>query len=241
MKKLLSCLVLAISFSPSYAQKYDMSEKLINSAHQRSTYYMTDSLFDLGMKFDEFLLKADRKIPVIVHSHGCGGVSSHDQLLKGFYTSIGYYFVMLDFHKRGDASASCIGSSYHGDPMTRFPARLVELVNHIKTLRIHGFEKIYATGHSEGGAIVQFLQRGVDGVIIHASACAPLPPHIDNRQIKTLHLVSDNDAEATHRGHQHTCLPRSNYTAVTSKLASHSPLAEPIWREKIKEFLASIN
>lgn len=216
-----------------------MSEQLINSAHLRSTYYTKDSVFDFGMKFDEFLMSTDRSVTVVVHSHGCGGVSPYDQLLKGFYTSIGYYFVMLDFHKRGDATASCLGSSYHGNPKTRFPARIRELVNHIQVLRANGFEKIFATGHSEGGAIVQFLQEGVDGVIIHASACVPLPPHVDNSQLKTLHLISDNDPEATHRGHKHTCSSRANYTAVTSKINSHSPLAEPIWREKIKEFMTS--
>jgi pimeloyl-ACP methyl ester carboxylesterase len=240
MKTKLLSLILAVSSSIAVAQQYDTSDQIINTAHHRSTYYMKDSVFDFGMKFDEFSAKADRSIPVIVHSHGCGGVFADDHLLRSFYTGRGYYFVMLDFHKRGDATASCSGNSYHGDAQTRFPARVKELISHIRVLRANGFEKIYATGHSEGGAVVQMLQRNVDGVIIHSSACAQFPPgSIDNSKVRTLHLVSDNDRLATHRGNPHTCPPRPNYTAVTSKAASHNPLIEPIWRDKIKEFLSA--
>lgn len=246
MKKLLLSLLLAISATSAVAQQYDMSEQLINSAHQRSTYYMKDSLFDMGGKFDEFLASADRNVPVIVHSHGCSGVGSYDQLAKGFYTSLGYYFVMLDFHKRGDASPSCTGGdkggfSYHGDLKTRLPARFQELRNHIQTLRKAGFKTIYATGHSEGGMVVQLISGGVDGVVIHSMSCTPLPPHLDNSQVKTLHLVSFNDPLLTRPGIKHTCAPRPNYTAVTSQAATHSSLAEPLWREKIKEFMTATN
>ncbi len=244
MKKLLLSLLLAISATSAVAQQYDMSEQVINTAHQRSTYYMKDSTFDFGVKFDEFLASADRNIPVVVHSHGCAGIGEYDHLAKGFYTSLGYYFIMLDFHKRGDATAACTGGaqsgfSYHGDLKTRLPARIKELASHISTLRSNGFKTVYATGHSEGGMIVQFLQGGVDGVVIHSMACVPLPPHIDTKNVRTLHLVSLNDPLLGRSNGREVCTNRPNYTAVTSQAGTHSSLAEPLWREKIKEFIVN--
>ena len=244
MKKFLSSLLLAICASSVLAQQYDMSEQMINTAHQRSTYYMKDSVFDLGVKFDEFIDKADKNIPVIVHSHGCGGIYTDDQLLKGFYTGLGYYFVMLDFHKRGDATASCAGGEkggfiYHGDLKTRLPARIKELENHISTLRSNGFKTVYATGHSEGGMVVQYLQSGVDGIVIHSMGCVPLRSHIDTKNVRTLHLVSLNDPLLGIQKGREVCTNRPNYTAVTSQRVTHSALAEPLWREKIKEFMSS--
>lgn len=244
MRQLFTLLFSLLLTSSAYGQKYDMSDEIIKSAPLRSTYYTKASAFDFGNSYDDFIAKADRSVPVVVHSHGCAGIGTYDQLAKSFYTDLGYYFVLLDFHKRGDATASCSGGesggfAYHGDLRTRLPARIKELVANINALRNHGFKTIYATGHSEGGIVVQFLQKDVDGVIIHSMACAhDVQSRYDTRNVRTLHLVSLNDPLLGRSSGKEVCTDRPNYTAIISKARTHSSFAEPIWGEKIKEFLS---
>jgi hypothetical protein len=49
--------------------------------------------------------------------------------------------------------------------------------------------------------------------------------------------VSFNDPLLDKRNAPHTCDHRPNYTTVTSRVASHGPLADSSWAEKIKDFL----
>lgn len=224
---------------------YDMSEELIKSAHTRSKYYLTSSFFDFGVGYQEFTEKADKTKGLIIHSHGCSGVGKDESEIRSFYTKLGFYVVILDFLKRGDAKASCTVSNsvltYHDSVFLRLPPRVKELQNHVNLLREAGFEKIYITGHSEGGMVVQNFPDEVSGAIIHSMFCIPLVVHANNLNTRYLHLVSFNDPLLTRPGMSHVCNNRPNYTTATSRVASHGPLADPSWPEKIRNFLGLAN
>lgn len=243
MKHSIIALLLVAYSTPSIAQTYDMSNDIINKSHLRSSYYTTKSLIDSGFNYEEFIKTVDKTKPTVVHSHGCSGISSDDMNLKHFYTGLGFNFVMLDFHKRGDASASCTtnggGFVYHGNTRTRLPPRLKELEHHIDILKKNGISTIYATGHSEGGMVVQYLQENVTAAVIHSMSCVPKFGNIDNSKIKYLHLVSINDPLLTRPGLRFKCEGYSNFTTAHSKVRSHEALADPSWESKIKEFLTT--
>jgi predicted alpha/beta-fold hydrolase len=241
MKRSIIALALMASAIPTMGQTYDMSNDIIDKSHLRSSSYTTKSLIDFGFNFEEFIKRADKTKPTVIHSHGCSGVSSDDLDLKNFYTGLGFNFVMLDFHKRGDASASCTsngGFTYHADTRKRLPPRLKELEHHVNVLKKNGIAIIYATGHSEGGMVVQYLQENVNAVVVHSMSCVPKFENIDNSKIKYLHLVSLNDPLLTRPGLRFKCEGYSNFTTVHSKVFSHRALADPEWESKIKEFLA---
>jgi len=238
MKTSLLAAIGALFFVFLPVRAYDTSEKTIESSHLRSKYFEKPAFFDSGMNYDEFIAKADKKRGVVVHSHGCSGVKSDDYTLKNFYTELGFYFVLLDFHKRGDASPSCtvIGGTlvYHDSIIRRVNARTQELKNHVDKLRKEGFDRVFITGHSEGGMVVQGFSDDVDGAIIHSMLCMPFAASYNNVKNRYLHLVSLNDPAIAGRGAPHTCHDRPNYTTVTSRVASHAPLADSSWREKIR-------
>lgn len=235
--------VLFLVWMPAHA--YDTSEKIIDSSHLRSKYFEKPAFFDSGMNYDEFIAKADKKRGVVVHSHGCSGVKSDDYTLKNFYAELGYYFVLLDFHKRGDASPSCTVSGgvlvYHDLMARRLSVRILELKNHVDKLRQEGFDRIFITGHSEGGMVVQGFSDDIDGAIIHSMLCMPYATSYNNVKNRYLHLVSLNDPAIAGRGAPHTCHDRPNYMTVTSRVASHAPLADASWRDKIRDFLGAKN
>ena len=249
MKRLASVLCLVLS-SAVFAQPYDISDSLIVKAHERSTYFAENSFFNAGTSFEDFIKKADKTKPTVLHSHGCSGVTKDEFTLKKFYTSLGFNFVILDFVKRGDAGVCqhlVAGNSnykedskkYSDDLKYRLPARLMELEHHIKTLKENGFTKIYATGHSEGGMVVQLLQADIDGVIIHSMTCSPastkFPNNVNN---KYLHLISSNDPLLNKTpGRKFSCDDRSNYTTVIANTYSHDALSDPSWESKIKVFV----
>lgn len=222
---------------------YDMSEDLIKSSHTRSKYYLTSSFFDFGVGYQEFIEKADKTKGIVVHSHGCGGVKRDEDEIKSFYTKLGLYVVILDFHKRGDAGPSCVVTNgvhtYFGSIFSRIPPRVAELQNHVNRLREHGFERIYLTGHSEGGMVVQNFPDEVSGIVIHSMLC--IPSQANNLKNRYLHLVSLNDPFLNRPGVSHVCHHRPNYTTVTSRVASHGPFADSSWPEKIKDFLGLAN
>ena len=252
MKSYITLLLATVASFSSMAQTYDMSEEMINSSHLRSTYYTKSSLFDFGLNFDEFINTVDKTKPTVVHSHGCLGVVGTDNELKNFYTGLGFNFVMLDFHKRKDARPSCTASTttasffkYNEDPYKRVPPRVKELRHHIQILKDNGISTIYATGHSEGGMTIQLLTDDVELAVIHGMSCIPLRVKGWNSKIKYLHLVSNNDPILANFGYMalfkltYTCDDRPNYTTALSTIDSHTPLADPVWKTKIKEFLSA--
>lgn len=241
-KKILVSVALALSHLGAMSfPTYDMSDEIVKSSHTRSKYYLTSSFFDFGVGYQEFIEKSDKSKGIVVHSHGCSGVKQAEDEIRNFYTKLGFYVVILDFHKRGDARPSCTVTngimSYHDSVFLRLPPRVAELQNHVNRLREAGFEKIYLTGHSEGGMVVQNFPDEVSGLIIHSMLCIPPVAHPNNLKNKYLHLVSLNDPLLTRPGVPHVCNHRPNYTTVTSRVPSHSPFADSSWAGKIQEFL----
>ncbi len=227
------------------AQPYDISDDFISASHERSRFF--NSASGNHIEFNEFLSKTDKTKPVVIHSHGCAGIGSDEFALKDFYTSLGFGFVMLDFIKRGDASpCNHLGPSnanYKDDSLKyisnlkyRIPARVKELEHHIKLMRSNGFQTIFATGHSEGGMVVQRLSEKVNGVVVHSMTC--FPTSFDTSFNRYLHLVSVNDPLLTKTsGRQFGCTDKSHFTVVQSEVKSHAALADPLWKDQIKIFI----
>ncbi len=253
MKPILICLLAVLALTtqmPAQAQtlqggneQYDISDQIIQHSHERSKYFVKSSIFDLGMSHEEFLKVADKSKPVVVHLHGCSGIGRDEWEIKSFYTGLGFNFVLTNFLNRGDASVSCTVSNGHltylGNLQTRLPARAKELVHHIDWLRANGFGKIIVTGHSEGGMIMQVFRTSVEAVIIHSMACIPTPkpPPKENRYLQ---LVSTNDPLLDPRRGTYPCEGRpgyENFTTSLSSVASHSPFADPRWKDTVRQFL----
>ncbi len=247
MKKISLVLLLVLSLSSVQAQPYEISDQFISASHERSRYFNSSS--SNHFEFNEFLSKTEKTKPVVIHSHGCAGIGSDEFALKDFYTSLGFGFVMLDFIKRGDASpCSHLAPSnanykddslkYISDLKYRIPARVKELEHHIKLMRSNGFQTIFATGHSEGGMVVQRLSEKVNGVVVHSMTC--FPTSFDTSFNRYLHLVSVNDPLLTKTsGRQFGCSDKSNFTVVQSEVKSHAALADPLWKDQIKIFINS--
>jgi hypothetical protein len=245
MKKNSLVLLLVLILTSVQAQPYDVSEQFISTSHERSRFF--NSASGNSLEFNEFLSKTEKTKPIVIHSHGCGGIGSDEILLKDFYTSLGFGFVMLDFIKRGDASpCSHLGPSnanykdeslkYISNLKYRIPARVKELEHHIKLMRSNGFQVIFATGHSEGGMVVQRLSEKVNGVVVHSMTC--FPTSFDTSFNSYLHLVSVNDPLLTKTsGRQFGCSDKSNFTVVQSEVKSHAALADPLWKDQIKTFI----
>lgn len=234
-----------ISASSAFGQAYNISDDFINVSHERSQYFTPES--NTSLRFDDFLKKADKSKPIFIHSHGCAGVENDTFALKDFYVSLGSSFVILDFIKRGDASpCNHLGANnanykddslkYIADLKFRIPARVKELEHHIRLMRESGFKTIFATGHSEGGMVVQRLSEKVDGVIIHSMTC--FPTSLDTSFNRYLHLVSVNDPLLTKTaGRKFGCADKSNFTVVQSEVRSHAALADPSWKDEIRKFV----
>jgi predicted esterase len=247
MKNFLLLVFLALSQITVLAQPYNISDEFISTSHERSRYFNSSSSGSLA--FNDFLNRADKNKPVVIHSHGCGGVGGDEFSLKDLYASLDINFVMLDFIKRGDASpCNHLGSNnsnykddsmkYISDLKYRIPARVKELEHHVKLMRKNGFQTIFVTGHSEGGMVVQRLSEKVNGVIVHSMTC--LPTSFDTSFNRYLHLVSINDPLLTKTsGRQFGCTEKSNYTVVQSEVKSHAALADPLWKDQIKIFITN--
>lgn len=248
MKKILSILLVAIPtlcYSQGFVQgkeTYDMSVEMTDGAPFRSTFFTYDKFFPSGA--ETFAERADKSLPVVIHLHGCGGVTGSDQTVRQFYSNLGMHFIMTDFHRRKDASPGCALSGntvvFHGNPDTRWPARRKELESHIIWLHLNGFHKIIVTGHSEGGIIAQLLNLKVDAVISHSVHCV-YPNRIryvnPEHKNKVLQVISKNDPY----GRRFTLCSddpdHDNFTSLISEVPSHEPFADNAWKDEIKKFL----
>jgi hypothetical protein len=247
MKKFLLIIFLTLIQFAVLAQPYNISDEFISTSHERSRYFNSPSSGSLTL--NDFLNKADKNKPIVIHSHGCGGIGGDEFALKDLYTSMDISFVMLDFLKRGDASpCNHLGPSnanykddsmkYISDLKYRIPARVKELEHHVKLMRNNGFQTVFVTGHSEGGMVVQRLSEKVNGVIVHSMTC--FPTSFDTSFNRYLHLVSINDPLLTKTsGRQFGCTDKSNFTVVQSEVKSHAALADPLWKDQIKIFISN--
>jgi poly(3-hydroxybutyrate) depolymerase len=248
MKNIFILLLLLLNISCAYSQPYNISDDFIAISNERSNFYIAGSSSKIGFSYKNFLENADKNKPVFIHSHGCGGIGEDESVLRDFHTMQGNNFVVLNFVNRGDAGpCTHLGSGnlnykeeslkYISDLRYRIPARLKELEHHIKLLRNAGFLKIFVSGHSEGGMVVQRLSIKVNGAIIHSMTCFPIA--MDTSLNNYLHLVSTNDPMLTKTpGRKFGCDDRSNYTVAVSDVRSHGALADASWKEKIGKFIS---
>lgn len=180
--------------SAQSAKVYDTSAAMIEGAIQRSRYHpyaLMDQwgVWARGTDLPTFLEATSREEPVLVHLHGCAGPTLDEADLVYFFTKSKVNIVVMRFLVRGDADSSCPGGPRpEGWPETRNPSRIearrLEMEKQVSWLREQGFQRIFVSGHSEGGRVVQGLKAKVDGVIISGMDCKHLEwwrPNPDNR------------------------------------------------------------
>lgn len=233
-------LFVAFNATASGYETYNTGSDIIENAHNRSQYYIAGN--NNPITYSNFVNGANKSKPVVIHLHGCGGVGPDDREIRDFYTGLGMNFVMTNFINRGDAKPSCTVNNnkltYTGNIWTRLPARGLEMHQHIKMLKEQGFDTIIVTGHSEGAMVAQFTKLPIYAVIIHSMSCIPRMNNNVNTDTKFLQLLSVNDPLLT-RGTD-SCEGKSshpNFKTIVSTLPTHSPFAEPTWKEEIKKFL----
>lgn len=173
---------------------YDTSAVLIEGAIQRSRYHphaLMDQwgVWQRGTDLPAFLEAANRADPVLVHVHGCAGLTLDEADLVYMFTKNKVNVVVMRFLVRGDAESSCPGGARpEGWPEVRNPSRIgarrLELEKQVAWLRHQGFQRIFVSGHSEGGRVAQGLKAKVEGVIISGMDCKLLEwwqPNPENR------------------------------------------------------------
>ena len=255
MQKILAMLVVLLSafnvaaqdFKPSN-EDYDISESMIKASVTRTKYFIKDSFFDISINSEEFLKDADRSKPTVIYLHGCNyeHPPSERALLK-FYLGLGFNYAATDFIKRGDAKPACIEVNgvlvVRTNLRKRIPARVLELDAHIDWLRTNGFKTIYVVGFSEGGMVIQRMQKAVDAVVIHSMTCIPLPPNAKppTDQNKYLQLISTRDPFLDRQGAV-PCEGRKGYETFSSAVGNvptHDPFSDPSWAGRIQVFLGT--
>jgi hypothetical protein len=253
MSRILSTLILILQVFSVAAQDfkptnedYDISEVMIKASVTRTKYFIKDSLFGTGIDSEEFLKDADRSKPTVIYLHGCNYDNpGYESSLLKFYLGLGFNFAATDFIKRGDATKSCVGVNgvlvVRTNLRKRIPARVLELNAHIDWLKENGFKTIYVIGFSEGGMVIQRMNKAVDAVIIHSMSCLPILPNAKppTNQNKYLQLISKNDPFLTTQGAV-SCEGRPGYESFSYAVGNaptHDPFSDPSWAVRIKQFL----
>jgi len=185
MRSLLAVTALALSVQ-SHAdttlenQFYDVSPAIINSAPERSEYYLHKYTWTEGMGTTQdvplarFLQEADRKEPVVIAVHGCA-TGAGEETLKSHFMYNGVNVVVVNFIKRG-VRPSCLRYPVKGgwpevSNPKRIKARRMELEAQVQFLKDNGFQRIWVAGHSEGGRVAMGLKAEVSGVMIFGMGC----------------------------------------------------------------------
>ena len=189
MQKIIVVLIVVLSafnvaaqdFKPTN-EDYDISESMIKASVTRTNFYIKDSFFATSINSEEFLKVADKSKPTVIYLHGCNyDYPPYERSLLKFYLGLGFNFAVTDFIKRGDAKPACIAVNgvlvVRTNLRARIPARVLELNAHIDWLKANGFKTIYVVGFSEGGMVIQRMQKVVDAAVIHAMTCIPLAPN----------------------------------------------------------------
>lgn len=189
-----------------------------------------------------FLDKAEKSKAVVLHLHGCGGQNRWDDELRKFYMeTMGYYFIYPD------SGVSCrIGNNgtyiYTADPRQRIQGRVAEARASIQWLRNNGFKRIVLTGHSEGGMVAQMTTTPVERTVIHSMGCIRGAREITPVN-QSLQLVSKGDPSLGNIPSL-SCrefLNSDKFEVILSDVKDHGPLADPLWLDKIKNFLNKEN
>lgn len=253
MRKILASLIVICStinvtaqdFKPTN-EDYDTSESMVKASVTRTKYYIQDSFFNISITSQEFLKDANRDKPTVIYLHGCNYDNpAAERALMKFYLGLGFNYAATDFIKRGDATKACVGVNgvlvVRTNYRKRLPARVLELNAHIDWLREHGFKTIYVVGYSEGGMVIQLMQKTVDAAIIHAMTCIPLPPAAKRptNENKYLQLISMRDPFLDREGTV-PCEGQQGYetfVSVVGNAPSHDPFSDPLWAGRIKQFL----
>lgn len=202
-------------------------------------FFLTYSSLGGSVEPHNFLEKAEKSKPVVLHLHGCGGQNPWDLELKKFYMeSLGYHFI---YPNSGSSCRSGKNDTYiyTADPRQRIQSRVIEVKESIEWLRKNGFKYIVLTGHSEGGMVAQMTTTPVEKTIIHSMGCIRGAREI-NPVNQTLQLVSKGDPSLGNIPSL-SCkdyLNSDKFEVVFSTVNDHGPLADSLWKDKIKDFLS---
>jgi dienelactone hydrolase len=97
------------------------------------------------------------KIPVVLHMHGCGGISSGDSRWADVYADMGYLTILPNSFRRSDRVSMCRSGGWG----YRSQLRIEEIdyaLHQISKIPWIDVNRIFLSGHSEGGNALSFYR-----------------------------------------------------------------------------------
>jgi len=184
----MAMLTMFFSVSHTFANKDPMVERTWNEG----TVYAPGNILPRTVKN----FKPKQKYPVVLYFHGCGGISTtNDVPWAKLLSSNGYLVVMPDSFARPNKKVEC-------DPRTRKRAssaeawlRVDEIVYSLKKIKEAGWADgaIFLMGHSQGAAALSaYPVTDVNGVILSSLVSCGLGTNIP-RSTKVFRIGYSND------------------------------------------------
>ena len=221
---------------------YSTHPEYVAQVVDRTTFHKRESVssfnhFQGNSSASEFQKNADRKLPVVINVHGCGGVGFGILEMGVLGNELGMHVLIPDFLRRDGVTATCGNSpssvTREVANYSRINARRHEIDYLIRWLRKSEFETIFVVGHSEGGRTVQGVKELVNGVVISGMDCRAPRFWSPNPQNPLLVLVSARDEWLTHWSPGVVSCERllNGHTAHAKEVISdgHSHRPTPLW------------
>jgi dienelactone hydrolase len=216
-------------------------DKGIEKSWDESRVYVPGSFFEKSISN----LKLEKKYPVVIYLHGCGGITSFNDTRWGkFISEMGFVAILPDSLARPGRVSNCDPATH--SPTYRFPLALpfreqeiFYAVNELKKMNWVDTENIFLMGHSEGAnAIAITKAKGLRGVVMSSGFCPNGISFENGLNALVLNFLSD----PWHKGSTSRCLirdkrPPEEISFVEINNSGHDTFNESIFREAVVDFL----
>ena len=192
-------------------------------------------------------LQLDKKYPVVIYLHGCGGITRWNDIRWGqFISELGFVAILPDSFARPGRVSNCDPSAQL--PTFRFlmaiPYREQEIayaMNELKKLPWVDTKNIYFMGHSEGANTLARTQiEGIRGIVLSSGFCFT---GISFEQGVPGLVITFSD-DPWHRGAKSRCAEgRSDgsITAINLLGSGHDTFDQPEVRQGVAKFLRELS
>lgn len=242
----LATLLAFCSFAHAQPFVYDTAPAVVEAALDRSLYFTQKGNGGIPLTREQFLERAERDRPTVVHLHGCAGIHADDRGLGAFFLLQGANVILMDFLARGVGRSCDNRPRLEGHPETSNPARIearrLEMERQVAWLQQNDFTRVFVSGHSEGGRVVQGLKAEVRGVFIEGMDCKNTRFWSPSGKNRIQVFLSRKDPwlgypAAPVRGCSHF-LNSSRVSDHWTDIPLHGPQADDAWSAVMTEALA---